>query len=59
MLAPGLAARREVLETWQRWGPLRGRALSCGHFLPEEAPDDTLAELTRFFQDVGRPAAGG
>ena len=45
--------RREVLETWQRWATnVRGRALSCGHFLPEEAPDETLAELTRFFQDA-------
>lgn len=29
---------------------VRGRGLPCGHFLPEEAPDDTLAELTKFFQ---------
>ena len=26
-----------------------GRALPCGHFLPEEAPDETYAELARFF----------
>ena len=52
--------RREVLETWQRWATdVRGRALPCGHFLPEEAPDETLAELTRFFLDAGRPAGGG
>jgi haloacetate dehalogenase len=25
-----------------------GRALSCGHFLPEEAPRETLAEIDRF-----------
>lgn len=25
-----------------------GRALACGHFLPEEAPRETLAELRRF-----------
>ena len=42
--------RREVFETWQRWATdVRGRAIACGHFLPEEAPDETLAELTRFF----------
>ncbi len=25
-----------------------GRALPCGHFLPEEAPQDTLRGLLRF-----------
>jgi haloacetate dehalogenase len=43
--------RRDVLETWRKWATdVRGRALACGHFLPEEAPDDTLAELTAFFR---------
>jgi len=28
---------------------VRGRALDCGHFLPEERPEDVLAELRRFF----------
>jgi haloacetate dehalogenase len=27
---------------------VRGRALDCGHFLPEEKPDDVLSELRRF-----------
>jgi len=27
---------------------VRGRALDCGHFLPEEAPADVLRELRRF-----------
>jgi len=27
---------------------VRGKALDCGHFLPEEAPRETLAELRRF-----------
>jgi len=25
-----------------------GRAIDCGHFLPEEAPQETLAEIERF-----------
>ena len=29
---------------------VRGRAIDCGHFLPEEAPEKTLAELRRFFE---------
>jgi haloacetate dehalogenase len=45
--------RREVLETWQRWATdVRGRALACGHFIPEEAPEETLTELTRFFRET-------
>jgi haloacetate dehalogenase len=34
------------------WGAVatdvRGRALPCGHYVPEEVPDETLAELTAF-----------
>ena len=34
------------------WGAVatdvRGRALPCGHYLPEEVPEETLAELTAF-----------
>jgi haloacetate dehalogenase len=28
---------------------VRGRKLACGHYLPEEAPEETLAELIGFF----------
>jgi haloacetate dehalogenase len=27
---------------------VRGRAIDCGHFLPEEAPRETLKEIERF-----------
>jgi len=27
---------------------VRGHALPCGHFLPEEAPEETLAALNDF-----------
>ena len=27
---------------------VRGRALQCGHFIPEEKPQELLAELRRF-----------
>jgi haloacetate dehalogenase len=30
---------------------VRGKALPSGHFLPEEAPDETYAALLAFFQD--------
>lgn len=39
-----LADWREVAED------VSGRALPCGHFVPEEAPDETLAEITRFLR---------
>lgn len=43
----------DVPSCWQpkAAGPVRGKALPCGHFLPEEAPDETAAELLRFFCD--------
>jgi haloacetate dehalogenase len=28
---------------------VRGRALPCGHYLPEEVPEATLAEFEAFF----------
>lgn len=41
----------DVLAVWRAWAPdVRGRALDCGHFLPEEAPEETLAELRAFFR---------
>jgi haloacetate dehalogenase len=32
---------------------VRGRALDCGHFLPEEKPREVLAELRRFLARAG------
>ena len=29
---------------------VRGRALQCGHFIPEEKPKELLAELRRFLR---------
>jgi haloacetate dehalogenase len=40
----------DVLAVWRGWADdVRGRALDCGHYLPEEAPDETYAELREFF----------
>ena len=39
----------DTLAVWRaRAGNVSGRALPCGHFLPEEAPEETLAELVAF-----------
>jgi haloacetate dehalogenase len=40
----------EVLEVWGGWADeVSGRVLECGHYIPEEAPDETCAELRAFF----------
>ncbi|WP_171016119.1 alpha/beta hydrolase [Ramlibacter sp. 2FC] len=39
-----LADWREVAED------VSGRALPCGHFVPEEAPEETLAEIAQFLR---------
>jgi haloacetate dehalogenase len=41
----------DVLATWRERaaGPVEGRPLPCGHYLPEEQPEGTLRELERFF----------
>lgn len=42
----------DVLETWHpKARNAAGRAIDCGHFLPEEAPETTLGEMLAFFED--------
>jgi haloacetate dehalogenase len=42
----------DVLATWrERAADVRGQALDCGHFLPEEAASETAATLLSFFRD--------
>ncbi len=46
-----IAQAFDVLATWRdRATDVRGRALECGHYLPEEAPEETLQELLAFFR---------
>jgi haloacetate dehalogenase len=45
-----LEAWYDVLAIWRDWASdVRGRALDCGHYLPEERPEEVVAELERFF----------
>jgi haloacetate dehalogenase len=45
-----LEAWYDVLAIWRGWADdVRGRALDCGHYLAEEAPDETYSELRAFF----------
>jgi haloacetate dehalogenase len=49
--AKGFVAKKyDVIATWQeKADDVRGRSLPSGHFLPEEAPEETLQELREFF----------
>jgi haloacetate dehalogenase len=46
----GIPAEGESpLAVWRRWATnVSGQAIPCGHFLPEEAPDETAAALKPF-----------
>jgi haloacetate dehalogenase len=47
----GARGQRDDLPIWREWAAdVRGKALDCGHFLPEEAPGETAAELFAFFR---------
>ena len=37
----------QPIEVWRKYttGPVTGRAMETGHFIPEEDPDGTIAEL--------------
>ncbi|HEY7049606.1 MAG TPA: alpha/beta hydrolase [Jatrophihabitantaceae bacterium] len=40
----------EPLEVWGEWADdVRGGPIAAGHFLPEEAPDETIRQLRDFF----------
>ncbi len=40
----------DVVACWrERAADVRGRALPCGHYLPEEAPEETAEQLIAFF----------
>ena len=42
----------DPLAVWRAWADdVRGRAIDSGHFMAEEAPDDTYAELRAFFAE--------
>jgi len=45
----GFARVFDVLGAWRkRFASVEGKPLRCGHFLPEERPEDTMAALLRF-----------
>jgi haloacetate dehalogenase len=52
-----IAALFDCLSDWREVATdVRGRALACGHFIPEEKPKELLDELRRF---LAKPAGSG
>lgn len=48
----GKFAASENIETWRNWAEdVRGHAVPCGHFVPEEAPAEAAEALTRFLAE--------
>jgi haloacetate dehalogenase len=49
--AQGIGSSYDVLAIWQRQADaVHGRALDCGHFVAEERPAETAAELSSFLE---------
>lgn len=47
----------DVLAIWREWADdVRGGALDCGHYLAEEAPDETYERLAAFLREDRPPA---
>ena len=54
----GVVGRKfDVIPVWQNYTnkPVTGRAMPTGHFIPEEDPEGTIAELLGFFGAQDRP----
>jgi haloacetate dehalogenase len=48
-LKNGLERWYDVLAVWRDWaGHVEGHGIDCGHYLAEEAPEETLAALQPF-----------
>jgi pimeloyl-ACP methyl ester carboxylesterase len=47
--APGLELPFDPLDVWRRWAEtVDGKAMTCGHFLAEERPEEVADALRRF-----------
>jgi haloacetate dehalogenase len=54
-LRNGVAHWYDVPSVWRDWAEhVEGHGIDCGHYLPEEAPDETLAALRPFLAKAFR-----
>ncbi|MBM4204544.1 MAG: alpha/beta hydrolase [Gammaproteobacteria bacterium] len=45
------AIEGRILDTWKRWAnDVHGEGLPCGHFIPEEAPEELITRLIPFLR---------
>lgn len=45
------AIEGRILDTWKRWATdVHGEGLPCGHFIPEEAPEELITRLIPFLR---------
>jgi haloacetate dehalogenase len=45
---------RNLVPIWEEWATdVRGRGIKCGHFIPEEAPNDLVDVMVPFLLDHG------
>jgi len=45
-----LEGHYDTLDVWRGWADqVEGRAIDSGHYIPEEAPEETLSEIRAFF----------
>ncbi len=53
-----LGAWYDPVQVWSEWASdVEGRSIECGHYLAEEAPDETAAELIRFLSVTSSDSA--
>lgn len=46
-----VGGKYEVITEWKKWADdVQGFGLPCGHYLPEEAPEETLEAILNFFE---------
>jgi haloacetate dehalogenase len=44
-----VGSKYDVITEWKKWATnVSGCSIPCGHYLPEEAPKETLAALLSF-----------
>ena len=50
----GVGRNSKPMEIWPRYAAdiRAGKALPCGHYLSDEAPEETYAELRAFFANA-------